>query len=170
MRGGQPSAGWLSARSRAIKTWRCWVCAEGDDVANVGHSRRIGNGALKTQTESRMGNRSVFSQVAVPTEVLFEAPFPPGVHRGHPGAPLAENLHDLPDSRSQNIHGCNRFLVVVHSHVEGFDILGVVHHHHRASHMLLREPALVFALQVDAPLNREFKFLAALSRALTASV
>ena len=48
------------------------------------------------------------------------------------------------------------------AHVERLDLLGVVHHHHRAADVLLGQPALVLGLQVHAPLHGELELLAAL--------
>ena len=66
---------------------------------------------------------------------------------------------DLADAGREHIHGGNGVAVVVHAHVEGLDVLRIIHHHHRSTDVFLGEPAFVFALQIHAPVHREFEFV-----------
>ena len=62
---------------------------------------------------------------------------------------------DLADAWRQHVHRGNGFAVVVQTHVERFDLLGIVGHHHRPADVFLGQPALVFGLQIQAPFDRE---------------
>ena len=64
--------------------------------------------------------------------------------------PLAAT-DDFADSRSQDVHGGDGLLVVVQAHVEGLDVLRVVHQHDGLSDQFLGAVPLVLGLQVDAP-------------------
>jgi hypothetical protein len=64
-----------------------------------------------------------------------------------------------PIPRGQDFHCCYRPAVVVHPHIEGFDVLRVVHHDDRLFRVFLGQIALVLRLQVDAPVDRELEFL-----------
>ena len=66
---------------------------------------------------------------------------------------------DLADAGREHIHGGNGVAVIVHAHVEGLDVLRIIHHHHRPANVFLGEPAFVFALQIHAPFDGEFKLV-----------
>ena len=77
--------------------------------------------------------------------------------------PLAA-ADDLADARGQHIHGRHGALVVVQAHVEGLDVLRVVHDHHRPAHVLFGQVALVLGGQVLPPGHRELERLAAVGQ------
>src|SRR5216683_2666339 len=58
---------------------------------------------------------------------------------------------DLDDPRRQHVHRPDGPAVIVDPHVEGLDVLWVVHHDDRLLRVLFREIALVLRLEVDAP-------------------
>jgi hypothetical protein len=77
---------------------------------------------------------------------------------------------DLPDPRRQHVHRRHRLPVVVLTHVERLDVLGVVHHHHGLTEVLLRQIPLVLALQVAPPRTGNSKDLPDCSSISTALV
>ena len=65
-------------------------------------------------------------------------------------------------ARHQQVGGGHGLAVVVHAHVEGLDLLGIVGDEHRAAKVLLGQVALVFGLQIAAPEHGVLELLAAL--------
>src|SRR6516164_11027419 len=103
-----------------------------DRVAHIGEPRHIGERALEAEPKARVRHGAVAAQIAVPAVVLLV-----DAALGHAGVEHVEALlalaaaDDLADARRQHIHGGDGFAVVVYPHVEGLDVLGVVHHHDR---------------------------------------
>ena len=64
--------------------------------------------------------------------------------------PLA-GAHQLPNAGNQQVCGGHGLSVVVQTHVEGLDILGIVGDKHRPAEMLLRQEPLVLGLDVLTP-------------------
>ena len=61
--------------------------------------------------------------------------------------------NDLADAGRKNVHRGDGLAVVVLAHVEGLDVLRIIHHGHGATDVGLGQPTLVLALHVDAPLD-----------------
>ena len=135
---------------------------EGDDVADVGHAGHEEQQALEAQAETAVGHGAEAARVEVPPHVL------------HGDVQLGDALHelvvvglalaaadDLTYLREQHVHGAHGAAVGVLLHVEGLDFLGVVGEDDGLAEVLLHQIALVFALQVDAPLDGELKLVAA---------
>ena len=58
--------------------------------------------------------------------------------------------------------GCpwrNRFSIIIGTHVEGLDLFRIISNNYGLLKMLLNQPAFVFALQIDTPLNVILEFL-----------
>ena len=66
---------------------------------------------------------------------------------------------NLADSRRKDIHRRHGFTVTVNAHVEGFDLLWIVHHNNGLLRVLFRQIALVLRLKIDSPFHRKFEFL-----------
>src|SRR5689334_14379178 len=66
---------------------------------------------------------------------------------------------DLAHAGGEDLHGGNGFAVVVDAHVEGLDVLGVVHDDDGLLEMVLGEVAILLGLEVDAPLDGELELL-----------
>src|SRR6266511_3785249 len=117
---------------------------KGDHVAHIGKPRRVSHGALEAEPESRVRDRPVAAEVAIPAVVLLVEPGP-----GHAGVEHVEPLFalaaadDLADARREHIHRRNRFSVVVDPHVERLDLLRVVHQDHRLAGVLFGDVAFV---------------------------
>src|SRR3546814_991042 len=83
---------------------------------------------------ARVRHAAVAAEVAVPVVVLaVEAEL---VHAcvKHVQPLLAlRTADDLADARRQHVHRGDRFAVIVQTHVEGLDVLGVVGDHNRAA-------------------------------------
>ena len=102
-----------------------------------------------------MRHGTVFPGVDIPAVVLQRKPVALHVRQQHvePLLTLAAT-HDLADPRHQQVHRGHRLVVVVQPHVERFDLLRVVEDRRRLLEMLLGQPALMFALEVQAILDR----------------
>src|SRR6185312_10666325 len=67
----------------------------------------------------------------------------------HPGIKYIESLlalaasNNLADTRCEDVHCCDRSAVVVHSHVEGFNIFWIVQYDHGPLDVLLSQVALM---------------------------
>ncbi len=64
---------------------------------------------------------------------------------------------DFADFGEEDVHGAHGAAVVVLLHIEGLDVLGIVGEDYGFLEVLLYEVALVFALQVDAPLDGDLE-------------
>mmetsp|Transcript_42244 Transcript_42244/g.99192 ORF Transcript_42244/g.99192 Transcript_42244/m.99192 type:complete len:214 (-) Transcript_42244:1071-1712(-) len=99
-----------------------------------------------------MRNRAVLAELAVPP-ILFLGK----VHLLHACIQSVQALLSLgaadnfTNPRCENIHCSDCFAILIHAHVECFDILGIVVDNDSTFELLLREPAFVFCLQVCAP-------------------
>ena len=123
--------------------------------------------AFEAETETGMRHGAVTTQVEIPfvigrihfvaAHVFFEnfATFF-----------ALTTADDLADSGNEHVHRGDRFAVIVHAHVERFYFLWIIEDRHRRFEMFLRQPALVFRLQICAVLDRELEFLAALFQKL----
>ena len=69
---------------------------------------------------------------------------------------------DFADPWHQQIHRRDSFPVVVQTHVKWFDLLGKIENGNGTFETFFGQPALVLRLKVQAVIDRELKFLAAL--------
>src|SRR5436305_830678 len=125
---------------------------ERDRVAHIGEAGDVGDGALEAQPEAGVRHRAVAAQIAVPAVVLLvdAALRHARVQHLEPLLALAA-ADDLADARRKHVHGGDRPAVVIEPHVEGLDVLRVVHDDDRLLCVFLREIALMLGLQVHAP-------------------
>ena len=90
------------------------------------------------------------------------------VHLAHPRVEDVEALlalaaaDDLADARGEDVHRGDGLPVVVDAHVEGLDLLRVVHHHDGTADVHLGQVALVLGLEIASPLGGELELLAGL--------
>ena len=132
-------------------------------VADVVHAGEVHDHPLEAQAVAGMAAGAVTPQVAVPPVVL-------GVHAQllnaglqHLQALLTLRAADeLADAGYQTVGGGHGFAVVVLTHVEGLDLLGVVGDKHRALVHLLGKETLVLGLQVTAPVDLEVELVVVL--------
>ena len=75
-----------------------------------------------------------------------------------PFLPL-RSADDLADPREQDVHRAHGLAVLVHFHVECFDVLRIIRQDHRPFEVVHQE-VLVLLLQVRAPVHRELELLA----------
>src|SRR5205085_7949596 len=107
-------------------------------------ARYVGDGALQPKPGTRVRSRPVAPQVAVPAVVRsVDAKFGhTRVEHVEPLLPLTAT-DNLADSRRKDIHRRHGFTVTVNAHVEGFDLLWIVHHNNGLLRVLFRQIALV---------------------------
>ena len=72
--------------------------------------------------------------------------------------PLASS-DDLPDSRNKTVYCCNRFIVIIHLHIESFDILRIVRYKYRTLVNFLCQITFMFCLKICSPGYFIFKFI-----------
>ena len=68
----------------------------------------------------------------------------------------------LANLREEHVHSSNGLAIAVLLHIEGLDIFWIIGKDNRFLKVFLHKVALVLALQVNTPGNRELKFLTAL--------
>src|SRR5712671_6480028 len=104
-----------------------WRARKRDGVAHIGKTGDISERALEPQPETRVWHRAVAAQIAVPGVVLLvdAALHHARVQHLEPLLALAA-ADDLTDPWCEHVHGGDGAPVVVHSHVERFDVLRVV--------------------------------------------
>ena len=66
---------------------------------------------------------------------------------------------DFTDLGEEYVHGADSAAVFILLHVEGLYVAGIVGENHRTLEMLLHQIAFMLALEVGAPVDREFEFL-----------
>src|SRR5712671_1156926 len=92
-------------------------------ITHVGKARHISERALEAEAEARMRHGTVATEIPVPGVVLLVDAL-----KGHARVQNIEAFFalaaadDLADAWRQHIHGRNGLAVVVHPHVEGFDV------------------------------------------------
>jgi len=133
---------------------------EGDDVADVFHAGGEEDEALEAEAEAGVGDGAVFAQLEVPPVVvsveavvfdfLFEDVEPLFALRA---------ADDFADFGDEDVHGGNRFAVIVAPHVERLDAGGVIGYDDRLFAVLFGEVALVLGLEIGAPFDGVFKGL-----------
>ena len=69
---------------------------------------------------------------------------------------------DLADARYEAVHCRYGLSILIHLHIEGFDLIRIVRHEHRALVNLLRQITLMLGLQVTAPRYLVFKLIVVL--------
>src|SRR6516165_1178043 len=121
-----------------------WRSRKWDSVAHVRQSGDVGESTFESETKPGVRDRAVATQITIPSVVrLLDAALRhPSVQHVEPLFALAA-ANDLADTRSEHVHCCDRSAVVVHSHIEGFNILWVVHYDHGPLDVLLSEVALM---------------------------
>ena len=134
---------------------------EWDYVANIGHAGHEEHEALEAETEAGMRHSAEAACVEIPPHIF---------HRYVELFDAAEKLvvigltlrsaDDLADLGEQDIHGAHGAVIFVELHIECLDFLRIVGEDHGLLEMLLNEVALMLALQVGTPVNREVKLLA----------
>ena len=123
-------------------------------VADVADTGQVHHHTLEAQTETGVTAGAVAAQVAVPPVIL-------GVHAQLLDAALQQlqalltlaAADDLADAGDQAVRGGHGLAVIVHPHVEGLDLLGIVGDEHGLLVHLLGEVALMLGLQVAAPVD-----------------
>ena len=99
-------------------------------------------------------------QVQVPPVVLLVEAQLPDTLKQHVITLLAlAGTHQLADAGDQQISGSHSLAVVVETHIESLDLLGIVGDEHRLAKVLLRQELLVLGLQVAAPAHFELKLI-----------
>ena len=141
---------------------------EGYYVADVCHARNEQYQALESQAETAVGYGAEAAGIEIPPHVFHgDVKL---VDAGHKlvvvGLTFAA-ADDFADFREEYVHGADGLAVVVLLHVEGLDFLGIVGEYHGAFEVFFHQVALVFALQVGAPVYGELELAA---RLLTPSV
>jgi hypothetical protein len=113
---------------------------ERDHVADVLDAGGVLDRALEAEAEAGVGHGAVAAQVAVPPVVLLGQAHLVHARVEHVEALLAlAAADDLADAGRQHVHRGDGLAVVVLPHVEGLDVLRVVHHRDRALDDLLGE-------------------------------
>ena len=69
---------------------------------------------------------------------------------------------DFANARDEQIHRCDRLVIVIQTHVERLNLFRIIENRNRTFEMFLGQPTLVFGLQIQSVIDRKFKFLAAL--------
>merc|ERR1712087_304038 len=148
-----PSLYWLP-RPAASKVARARVAREGDHVADVRDAGDVADEPLEAESVARVGDRPVPAEVDVPPIVLRVEPRLLHLAQQHrrPLLTLAA-ADELADTGHEQVHRRNRLAVVVVSHVEGLDALGVVVDEDGAAEGDLGEPPLVFGGKVRPKLD-----------------
>mmetsp|Transcript_34352 Transcript_34352/g.96851 ORF Transcript_34352/g.96851 Transcript_34352/m.96851 type:complete len:338 (+) Transcript_34352:133-1146(+) len=133
---------------------------ERNHLSDVLQARGEADEPLETEAEASVGHCAIPAQIQVGLIGL----------QGHASLLDAslEHLHrvltlgapdELAHTRDEDVHCGNSLAVLVQFHVERLDLLGVVIHDHRSLEHFLSEPALVLAVEVDAPGNVVLEFL-----------
>jgi len=125
---------------------------EGDDVADVLHTREVHDHTLEAEAEARMLDAAVTAQIEIPAIIAH-------IHAKFCDA-LLQHLHalftlaaadELADTGNEKIRRSNGLAVVILAHVEGLDLFGIIRNEDGALKDLFGEIALVFGLQITAP-------------------
>ena len=127
---------------------------EGDDVADVFHAGGEKDEPLEAGAEARMRDRAIFAKLRVPP-VIFWIEFMGDdflFEQVQTLFALAAPDH-FADFWHKHIHGRNSLVVVVRTHVEGFDFLRVVGEDDRLFAIFFREVPLVLRLKIGAPVD-----------------
>mmetsp|Transcript_32863 Transcript_32863/g.98298 ORF Transcript_32863/g.98298 Transcript_32863/m.98298 type:complete len:242 (-) Transcript_32863:908-1633(-) len=144
---------WLP-RPAASKVARAGVAREGDHVADVWDAGDVADEPLEAESVARVGDRPVPAEVDVPPVVLRVEPRLLHLAQQHRQPLLALAAADeLADTGHEQVHRRNRLAVVVVSHVEGLDGLGVVVDEDGAAEGDLGEPPLVLGGEVRPKLD-----------------
>ena len=110
-----------------------------------------------------MFNSAVFTELSVPPVIFF-------IHAEliHTCVKDVESFFslaaadDLADSRNEKVACRNCLAVIVHAHIEGFDVLWIVCDEYRLFEYLFCEVSFVFCLKVAAPVRIKVKLLVCL--------
>ena len=107
-----------------------------------------------------MGRSAVLAHIQVPPVILrvetqlFYAPV-----QGVVALFTLAAADDLTDGWHQHVHSRDGPAVIILAHVESLDLFRIIKHDHGSFEVLLRQKALVFGLQVLAPLRFELEVL-----------
>ena len=111
---------------------------EGDDVADIGHTRNEEEQSLEAKAEATVRNSSVAACVDVPLEVL--AAHSELVDAGFEFLERCLTLtasDDFANLREEYVHSADGAAVFVLLHIEGLDILGEVNQDNRLAEVSL---------------------------------
>ena len=129
-------------------------------VPDIAHAGEVHDHALKAQAVAGVTAAAVAAQVQIPPVVLFlqsQLRHALGEHV-QPLLALAA-ADDLAHAGHQAV-GCGHGLpVVVHAHIEGLYVLGIVSDKDGLLEHFLGKVALMLGLQIYAPLHREVELL-----------
>ena len=133
---------------------------EGNHISDVGHSSDVHHQPFKTHAKSTMRCCPKLPGLQIPPDVFFRnvefcALFLQDVQTL---LALAAS-DDFSNPRDQDIHGCDRFAVVIGTHVEGLDARRIIGDNHGTPHVFLHQPTLMLTLKVDPPLHWKFELL-----------
>ena len=111
-----PGWSWLGREEASLELRTFGCSGEWYDISDVGHTSYKLDRALKTQSKSRMGNRSVTPQVQIPG--VFVVGYTWFVHSAFQYLTAffaLTSADNLTDSRDQNVHGTDSFTIIIFS-------------------------------------------------------
>lgn len=107
-----------------------------------------------------MWDGSVASQVAVPRVGFFiHVEFVESFIEVVESFFALATADDFADTGDEDVHGGDGFIIVVHAHIEGFDIFGVIDDGDGSTDDFFGEATFVFGLEIHAPEDVEIEFL-----------
>ncbi len=116
--------------------------------------------SFKTETKARVRSGAEPASLQIPLVVINREPkFAKAAFEYVQSLLSLTTTDDLTDSRHQHIHRRHGLLIVIHSHVEGFDLLRIVRENDRPLDVLLRQISFMLALQVRPPVDGKLKRL-----------
>mmetsp|Transcript_21857 Transcript_21857/g.74111 ORF Transcript_21857/g.74111 Transcript_21857/m.74111 type:complete len:247 (+) Transcript_21857:55-795(+) len=128
------------------------IAGERNHVSDVFHAGDEHDQALEAEAEAGVRHRPVLPQLQIPRQRGRVDPNSPTAFLQRLQVVLALRAADqLADFRDQHVHRGDRFPVRVELHVKSFDVLWIIHQHHRCFINDVRQVSLVLAAEVHAP-------------------
>ena len=123
---------------------------EGFNIADVGNARDIHNETLKAETEARMMRAAVFAKLSIPPVILrIESEAPVCLEKLIHALLTLASADELANAGDKHIHSGNSLAVVILTHIECLNLLGIVRYKHGLSEYLLAEVSfVVFTVQL----------------------
>ena len=143
------------------------IAGEGNHVADVLHAGHEEDQTLEAEAETAVWHGAELAGVEIPVHA-FEALVGHALLEFVVAFLTLAAADDLADLREEHVHGAHCLAVVVQLHVERLDFLRIVGQDHWLLEVLLYEVAFVLRSEVDTPIDRELKLLAALFEDLDA--
>ena len=104
-----------------------WGSRETRHVSDVVDSGYHHHQPLKTETKATMRDRTVPPQIQVPPVVFFrQVELIDPLFQHFEPLLSGRSTHNLSNSRSQHVKCCHSFAILILTHVESFDVFGVV--------------------------------------------